>query len=103
MTQLFDAIAIRIAGDRAWSESFNINWTFTDSGRTYWMELSNGALIHYPITTDRPTDLTINLTKSSLLGLLANGSTDGIEMSGDASVLARLMAAPTTQTPTSPS
>ena len=31
-TQLFDSIAIRIDGKRAWAHTASINWTFTDTG-----------------------------------------------------------------------
>ena len=74
ITQLFDAIGIRVVGEQAWNESLNITWRFTDSGETYWMELSNGALIHYPTTLERDTDLTVTLTEMQLLTLLASGS-----------------------------
>ena len=33
--QLFDSIAIRIDGPRAWSEQLAIDWHFTDLGHTY--------------------------------------------------------------------
>lgn len=55
------------------------------------MELSNGALIHYPTTGNQAADLTITLTKPQLLQLLATAAPDGIDMSGDAAVLGRLM------------
>ena len=47
-TQLFDSIAIRINGPKAWSESLSINWIVTDENSRYCTELSNGALVHYP-------------------------------------------------------
>ena len=55
------------------------------------MELSNGALIHYPTQDNRAADLTVTLTKPQLLQLLATGKPDGIDMSGDLSVVQRLM------------
>jgi alkyl sulfatase BDS1-like metallo-beta-lactamase superfamily hydrolase len=55
------------------------------------MELSHGALIHYPTTGNRPADLTVTLTKPQLLRLLATAEADGIDMSGDPAVLGRLM------------
>src|SRR5262249_30263126 len=44
VTQLFDTIAIRIDGPRAWDEHLTINWRITDDagGTSYRMELSNG-------------------------------------------------------------
>ncbi|MET1007496.1 MAG: alkyl sulfatase dimerization domain-containing protein [Propionibacteriaceae bacterium] len=91
ITQLFDAIGIRVVGSRAWEETLSITWVFTDSVETYWMELSNGALIHYPTTTAHTPDLTVTLTKTQLLHLLATGSPGDIDLDGDASTLTRLM------------
>jgi alkyl sulfatase BDS1-like metallo-beta-lactamase superfamily hydrolase len=91
ITQLFDAIAIRIAGPRAWTERLTINWNFTDVGERYRMELSNGALIHFPAVADRAAGLTVTLTKPQLVKLMADGEHDGVEESGDPSVLRRLM------------
>jgi alkyl sulfatase BDS1-like metallo-beta-lactamase superfamily hydrolase len=55
------------------------------------MELSNGALIHYPTEDERSADLTVTLTKPQLLGLLLAGQSDGVAMAGDASVLRTLV------------
>jgi len=41
-------------GKRAWDAAASIRWHFTDSGETYWMELSNGALIHNPTSRTDP-------------------------------------------------
>ena len=91
ITQLFDSIAIRINGPRAWDERLSIGWHFTDTHENYRMELSNGALIHYLTTDKRSADLTVTLTKPQLLQLLATANPDGIDMSGDAAVVGRLM------------
>jgi alkyl sulfatase BDS1-like metallo-beta-lactamase superfamily hydrolase len=63
----------------------------TDAKEHFHMELSNGALIHYPTTENRVADLTVTLTRPQLLGLLIGGETAGIDMSGDAGVLAKLV------------
>ena len=91
VTQLFDSIAIRINGPKAWNERLSIGWHFTDAHENYRMELSNGALIHYPTTSNQAADLTITLTKPQLLQLLATEKPDGIDTSGDPAVLGRLM------------
>jgi len=99
VTQLFDSIAIRIDGPKAWSEQLRINWAVTGDGDgsaeadpgEYRMELSNGALIHFPTTAREEADLTVTLTKPQLIGLLLQGQTDGVEMSGDPAVLATLV------------
>ncbi len=91
ITQLFDAVGIRIVGAKAWDLPLSINWVFTDSGESYRMELSHGALIHYPTSGKHDAQLTITLTKPQLLAMLATGSPQGIEMSGDPSVLVQLL------------
>ncbi|MGI8448330.1 MAG: alkyl/aryl-sulfatase [Streptosporangiaceae bacterium] len=91
ITQLFDSIAIRIDGPKAWSERLTIGWHFTDTHQNYRMELSNGALIHYPTTGNQASDLTVTLTKPQLLQLLATAKPDGIDISGDPAILANLM------------
>lgn len=55
------------------------------------MELSNGVLIHYAAAQQQAAELTVSLTKRQLLGLLVVGQSDGIDMSGDASVLTKLV------------
>ena len=82
ITQLFDSIAIRIDGPKAWSERLSVGWHFTDVHENYRMELSNGALIHYPTTGNQTADLTVTLTRPQLLQLLATAKPDGIDMSG---------------------
>jgi len=62
VTQVFDSIAIRIDGPRAWGTSATIRWHFTDEEETYRMELSNGVLIHYPTGRSDPADLVVTLT-----------------------------------------
>ena len=91
VTQLFDTVAIRIDGPRAAGTALSLLWHFTDSGEHYWMELSNGVLIHHPTRRAPEADLTLTLTHPQLLGLLASGSLAGIGTSGDPGVLKTLM------------
>jgi alkyl sulfatase BDS1-like metallo-beta-lactamase superfamily hydrolase len=86
ITQLFDSLAIRIDGKRAWATSTSIRWHFTDSGETYRMELSNGALIHYPTKREEPVDSIITLTRPQLLAMLAGAGTDGVHFVGHAKI-----------------
>jgi len=90
-TQLFDSIAIRIDGKRAWAHTASINWTFTDTGDQYRMELSNGVLIHYPTTREQPADLTVRLTKPQLLGIVGGAGMDGVDIDGDPRALQSIM------------
>ena len=69
-----------------------IDWVFTDLDRTYRTELSNGALIHADAGYGGgDPKLTLTLTKLQMLGLLGGKGLDGIEHSGDPSVLPTLL------------
>ena len=91
ITQLFDSLAIRINGMRAWDTTASIRWHFTDTGETYRMALSNGVLTHHPTTRTPPADLVVTLTKAQLLGMLAGGSPDGVRFDGDPNTFAMIV------------
>ncbi|MFD4462801.1 alkyl sulfatase C-terminal domain-containing protein [Nocardia sp. NPDC058480] len=89
--QLFDTVAIRVNGPRAAKDSFRIEWHFTDQDTIVRLTLSNGVLIQTPNPRSKADiDLTVNLTKPQLLGILAGKGLDGIDCSGDPGVLQRL-------------
>ncbi|HEY5847144.1 MAG TPA: alkyl sulfatase dimerization domain-containing protein [Nakamurella sp.] len=96
VTQLFDSLAIRIDGERAWDTRLSVRWHITesgtDSGDTYRMELSNGVLVHHPTTREQPADLAVTLTRPQLLELFAGKGTEGVEFDGDAGVLTTILA-----------
>jgi len=92
--QVFDSIAIRIDGPKAWDEAFAIDWVFTDLGRTVRTELSNGVLVQDDdpdVATAGRAGLTATLTKGHL-GALLRGNLDGVALDGDADLLGRLLA-----------
>ena len=89
-SQIFDAIAIRVDGPKAWEETLSIGVALTDVGTSFRLDLRNGVLVHRVASVDG-ADVTIRTTGSALPGLLA-GSTEGAAIEGDASVLVRLMA-----------
>ncbi|PVY30118.1 alkyl/aryl-sulfatase [Williamsia muralis] len=91
ITQVFDSIAIRIDGPRAWDTSASIRWHFTDVDETYRMELSNGVLIHYPTKRADPADLVVTLTTPQLLGLVAGAGAEGITMDGDPATISTIV------------
>ena len=91
-TQLFDALAIRIDGKRAWEGATSILWHLTDDDEHFRMELSNGALVHFPTQRLEPTDLVVSLTRTQLLTMMAGGGTDGVQMVGDAGAFATIAA-----------
>jgi alkyl sulfatase BDS1-like metallo-beta-lactamase superfamily hydrolase len=88
--QVFDAIAIRVDGPRAWAETLAIGVVLTDSGASYRLDLRNGVLVHREGTTGQ-ADLVIRTTRAALPGLLG-GSMQGMTLDGDGAVLGRLMA-----------
>jgi linear primary-alkylsulfatase len=81
--QLFDSVAIRVNGPKAWSEHLTIDWHFSDLDQRYRMSLSNGVLVHYPNPGPGDADLAFTLTKAQLLGMLAGGGLEGVEHQGD--------------------
>lgn len=88
--QLFDAVAVRVNGPEAWEERFTIDWVFVDLTVTYRTTLSHGALTTWARPRFGEADLKVTLNKFRLLRLLAGKGTDGMEFSGDASLLDRL-------------
>jgi alkyl sulfatase BDS1-like metallo-beta-lactamase superfamily hydrolase len=89
--QLFDSVAIRVNGPKAWSEHLTIDWHLTDLGERYRMTLSNGVLVHYPNPGPGTADLAFTLTKPQLLAMLAGGDPDGVAHQGDLGALRRLL------------
>ena len=95
---LFDALAIRVDGPRAWDERLSIDVRFSDTGGHHRLQLANGVLTHTSAEKTEPADATVTLPRASLL-ILAAGNVDataladaGVEIDGDGSVLARLIA-----------
>jgi len=87
--QVFDAIAIRVDGPRAWDEVLAIGVVLADSGVAHRLDLRNGVLVHHVAPVD-DVQVTVTTTRAALPGLLA-GRTEGIRIEGDAAVLGRLM------------
>jgi alkyl sulfatase BDS1-like metallo-beta-lactamase superfamily hydrolase len=97
VTQVFDSVAIRIDGPRAWDHHIVLSWVFTDTGATYVTELRNGALNHRQTPEPAPgTRLT--LTRAALVGLVT-GTLDptqataggDLEITGDPSEITLLI------------
>ncbi|WP_280274236.1 alkyl/aryl-sulfatase [Nocardia wallacei] len=97
--QLFDAIALRIDGPRAWSAHLTIDWRVSDRNLVHRTELRNGLLVHFDIDGDVPApDATFTLTDADLHAALLGGRdlrqmiADGtVAADGDATVLAELV------------
>lgn len=93
---LFDALAVRVNGPRAWDERLTIDVRLTDAEQRYRLRLTNGALTY--TTANQNTDADATLTgPQAALTVLAQGSIDpetltdaGITVEGDGGVLERL-------------
>jgi linear primary-alkylsulfatase len=68
--QLFDSVAIRIDGPRAWDERLILSWVLTDAGRTYVTELRNGVMHHRAAKAPAAGSTTLTLTHRTLIGLV---------------------------------
>ncbi len=95
---LFDALAIRVDGPRAWDLRLTIDVRFTDTGGFHRLRLANGVLTHSPVEKPDPADLTVSCPRPALpavaLGLLPpeDFASAGVELAGDPSALGRLLA-----------
>lgn len=89
--QIFDSIAIRIDGPKAWGERFAIDWHLTDLDERWRTSLSNGVFVPEADPPSGDVNLTVTLTKAQLLRLLGGKGLDEIETSGDVSVLQTLV------------
>ena len=87
---VFDAIAIRVNGPKAWDERLSIGIELTDLDRSWRLDLHHGVLIHRESTVEG-ADVVLRLPAAGLTSLLA-GKLDGISIEGDQSVIGRLMA-----------
>jgi alkyl sulfatase BDS1-like metallo-beta-lactamase superfamily hydrolase len=88
--QVFDSLAIRVNGPKAWDKNVSIDWDFTDLNKQVRLKLSNGALIQ-TAPNDEPAQLRLTLTKPALLRMLATQRLDGITADGNQQALATLI------------
>ncbi|NKY51471.1 alkyl/aryl-sulfatase [Nocardia vermiculata] len=97
--QLFDAVALRIDGPRAWSADITIDWRISDQDLVHRMQLRNGVLVHFDTDADSSSAETVfTLTGPDLHTALLGGRDiqqmigDGtIGVDGDAAKLSELM------------
>ncbi|NDJ91242.1 alkyl/aryl-sulfatase [Mycolicibacter kumamotonensis] len=88
--QLFDSLAIRVDGPRAWDLELALDVSFADTGVNYRLTLRNGVLVHRKAPPD-PDNARAGVTvagKPALLAALLGHGTP--EISGDQSVWATL-------------
>jgi alkyl sulfatase BDS1-like metallo-beta-lactamase superfamily hydrolase len=94
---LFDALAIRVDGPRAWAERLTIDIRLTDTGAHHRLQLANGVLTHSSAPRSDTADVTVSCPQA-VLPAVALGQVPpdqlaaaGVELTGDASVLGRLL------------
>ncbi|SFS13387.1 Alkyl sulfatase BDS1, metallo-beta-lactamase superfamily [Microbacterium sp. cf046] len=90
--QLLDAIAISVDGPKAWDLDLSINLTFTDLDQNYRVTLRNGVLVYRKADADPDAAASVSVAKMRLLALMGGDhDSPGIETTGDASQLAKLL------------
>ena len=92
--QMFDVLAISVNGPRAWDLDLAIDVTFLDTAVNYRLTLRNGVLVYRKTVADETSaQATIRLASKLRLLTLAAGdnSSPGLEIAGDAEVLASLV------------
>lgn len=92
--QIFDALAIRVDGPRAWELSLTLDVSFADTASAYRLTLRNGVLVHRNRRAGAPTaDATVVVTnRMRLLAALAGDlDSPGLEITGDRSAPATLL------------
>ena len=88
---LFDALAVRIDGPKAWELDIAIDWTFPELGHNYRTTLRNGVLttVRKPAAAD--ADVTVTLAKTVLPVFVtdspAAAAAAGAVVEGDAAAL----------------
>ncbi len=97
---VFDALAVRVDGPRAWNRRMIVDWRIRDEHRTHRTELRNGVLVHYdlpPGFSGPGPDTSFDLTRATLLRVLLGGGdfaaavrAGDIRVTGDPAVLAQL-------------
>ncbi|AHH16923.1 alkyl/aryl-sulfatase-like protein [Nocardia nova SH22a] len=97
--QLFDAVALRVDGPKAWAADITIDWRITDENIVHRVHLRNGVLVHFDVTGEVPAaDATFTLSGAALHVALLGGEdiqqmiTSGeITAAGNTAVLGELV------------
>jgi alkyl sulfatase BDS1-like metallo-beta-lactamase superfamily hydrolase len=97
--QLFDSMAIRLDGPRAFDMTLTLNWVFPDIDARYALTLENAVLTHMAGKQADDPDATITLDRALLNRVLTGGAdlqhelgSGGIRIEGDAAKLGQLLA-----------
>ncbi|MBO2465061.1 alkyl/aryl-sulfatase [Actinomadura violacea] len=88
--QVFDSLAIRVDGPRAWETRLTIDCNFTDLKDEVRLSLANGVLTQTRAHDGTAADLTLTMTKPQLLRLASTGDLGDVQADGDRQALATL-------------
>ncbi|MFE3542914.1 alkyl/aryl-sulfatase [Nocardia sp. NPDC059177] len=97
--QIFDAVALRVDGPRAWSAAIVIDWRLKGTATVHRTQLRNGLLVHFDVTDDLPpAEATFTLSEADLRAALVQGEdlqqmieAGRVEVDGDAGKLVELV------------
>jgi alkyl sulfatase BDS1-like metallo-beta-lactamase superfamily hydrolase len=70
VSQLLDAMAIRLDGPRAWDRQLRIDWIVTEPDEEHALTLRNGVLSHRPHRHDPPAEAALAVERAALDELL---------------------------------
>lgn len=87
--QLFDAIALRVDGPKAWDLHMTTDWHLSDEDRVHRVELRNGLLVHFDRRPDDSLpepDAAFTMTRPSLISALLGGKFADLLASGDITI-----------------
>jgi alkyl sulfatase BDS1-like metallo-beta-lactamase superfamily hydrolase len=83
--QIFDAMALRVDGPKAWDQRVITDWHISDENRIHRLELCNGLLTHYDLpsgVTMPDPDASFTLTRPILIRVLLAGEDFGAAVAG---------------------
>lgn len=70
IAQVFDSLAVRVDGPRAWDTHLVISWVVTDDNTTWVLELRNGTLHHRVVDAPAPGSTTLTMARPTVIGLV---------------------------------
>lgn len=92
VSQLIDAMSVRIDGPKAWDLDLAIDWYLPGQGKYWHLRLRHGVLTHtVDAAPDPSAGLTLTMNKVQLLQLLAGKGLGTIRTTGDVTLLAKLL------------
>jgi alkyl sulfatase BDS1-like metallo-beta-lactamase superfamily hydrolase len=96
--QLWDVLGIRLNGPKAEGKHIVLNWTFTDAGETFVLNLENAALTYTEGVQSDNADASFTLARATLDEVIAKLTTfpeavtaGKVKLSGNPMKLAELM------------